>query len=455
MKRWRQPTLVKRMMLGLISVFFLVWCVLIGFSYWNVMRGLEKSTYNFGNYASEYLESIEDVRQARMFAQGIFEIQSRQLKDEKDPFAIGVQLWSKEGQVVFSSPEFDDLRLHDIAVGVGTVQVRGQAFQSVRTDLERWNLVLFTSAVDLRWAIQEIAISLLPPMGIAFCLVSVVLWMVVRRGLRPLDLLSAHIAARSPDDLQPTGVVAHYAELRPLQEALDDMLKKLRHKVSRETAFVQEAAHELRTPMAVVSAQAHVLRKAQDPLERLDAEKHLDDALARASHLVEQLLQLAYVGSESQLVLLRLDVVREVAADLATLAPMALARHIELGLDAPDQLMMDTERQTFKSILLNLVGNAIRYVPAGGKVDVSMALDGADMVLVVADNGAGIAPEQRGLVFDRFHRAGDHEAPGAGLGLSIVLQACRRLGGQVHLRDVPAGQGCQFEVRLPLKARGA
>jgi signal transduction histidine kinase len=215
---------------------------------------------------------------------------------------------------------------------------------------------------------------------------------------------------------------------------------------------VQEAAHELRTPMAVVSAQAHVLRMAQDPKERLEAEQHLDAALARASHLVGQLLQLAQVGGERALVLAPLDLAQDVANDLAALVPGAMQRNIELALDAPDSLVVAMERQTFKSILHNLVGNAIRYVHEGGKVEVSLARQGADIVLAVTDNGPGIPADQHELVFERFHRGGDHAASGVGLGLAIVRQACKRLGGTVALGTGMQGAGCQFVVRIPSRA---
>jgi len=147
---------------------------------------------------------------------------------------------------------------------------------------------------------------------------------------------------------------------------------------------------------------------------------------------------------ERALVLAPLDLARDVASDLAALVPSAMQRNIELALDAPDSLVVAMERQTFKSILHNLVGNAIRYVHEGGKVEVSLALQGADIVLAVTDNGPGIPADQHELVFERFHRGGDHAASGVGLGLAIVRQACKRLGGTVALGSGLQGAGCQF-----------
>lgn len=450
MKNWWRPTLVKRVMLGLFLVFFLVWDALVAYSYWRNFHDIDAKSRTFGRYVAESLASVQDPDQARALVKGLADIQNKIFDAEQVPLALLIQLWDKEGRLVYAhaSLQLEQLKGH---VDYLTEEAAGgRPVYVARTELPQWTLVVAHPRLELGWALRAIALDLLPYMGIAFTLISLVMWVAVRLGLRPLQLMSVHIAARSPNDLAPTGIDTRYAELQPLQQALDSMLDKLRHKVERETAFVQEAAHELRTPMAVVSAQAHVLRLAKDPAERKEAEQHLDAALARASHLVGQLLQLAHVGGERAVVLAPLDVAQDVASDLAALVPSAMQRQIELGLDAPDRLVVATERQTFKSILLNLVSNAIRYVHEGGKVDVSVSQQGGDMVLTVSDNGPGIPPEQRDLVFERFHRGGDHAAPGAGLGLAIVRQACKRLGGSVRLEAGPHGRGCLFVVQIPI-----
>src|SRR6202023_3451732 len=119
---------------------------------------------------------------------------------------------------------------------------------------------------------------------IAWPFVLLPVWLAVLQGLRPLRRLSEKIAAREPEDISPVGIDPRHAELKPLIRSLDDLLAKLRHKIESERVFVANAAHELRTPLAVITAQAHVLAKATTAEERSDAEQRLEAAVNRASH---------------------------------------------------------------------------------------------------------------------------------------------------------------------------
>jgi signal transduction histidine kinase len=297
----------------------------------------------------------------------------------------------------------------------------------------------------VRFIVSDLAVSML----IAFPFVLVPVWVAVSRGLRPLDQLSRRIAARSPDDLEPLGLAPRHAELKPLVRAIDGLMDALRAKVRREHAFVHDAAHELRTPMAVVSAQAHALAHARDAHERAQASARLEDAIARASNLVEQLLQLArFDGPEAARTVI--DVAGVTQEELALLAPQALARGLDLSLEAPDELPWAIELGAFRAILQNLVGNAVRYVQQGGRVVVGLAAIEDRMHLSVADDGPGIDAAQRERVFERFVRGAEHDVPGSGLGLAIVRQAAARSGATVQLVDgLPHGEGrrgCRFQV---------
>lgn len=451
MKRIFQPSLARRVIFGLGGSFLVIWVALVAYSYKaNADRDTQLTgAKQFGEFLAQSMEHVQTPLEAKGLAQGLVEVQNKIFELEKLPFLLAIQLRDASGQLIYAGPTPEMQQLHGLNRSLQTENIQGREYWVYRAELPQWTVVVARSEISTRWLLTTIAIEILPFLFIAFLLNGVFVWFAVKRGLRPLQDMSHHIAARKPDDLSATGLSVKYAELLPLQQALDKLLTKLRHKVDAEAAFVQEAAHELRTPMAVVSAQAHVLRMAQDPTERQEAEQHLDAALARASHLVGQLLQLAQVGGERALVLAPLDLAQDVASDLAALVPSAMQRNIELALDAPDSLVVAMERQTFKSILHNLVGNAIRYVQEGGKVEVSLALQGADIVLAVTDNGPGIPADQHELVFERFHRGGDHAASGVGLGLAIVRQACKRLGGTVTLGSGLQGAGCQFVVRIP------
>ena len=163
------------------------------------------------------------------------------------------------------------------------------------------------------------------------------------------------------------------------------------------------------------------------------------------------MLQLArFDGGAEEATLL--DVARLAEEELAVLEPQAFARGLELGLEAPDTLMWPMPLGAFRAILQNLVGNAVRYVQAGGHVAVALEVEGETLRLSVMDDGPGIPAALRATVFDRFVRGAGHDVAGSGLGLAIVRQAAARLHGRVRLVDGMAntvgGFGCCFEVSL-------
>ena len=226
------------------------------------------------------------------------------------------------------------------------------------------------------------------------------------------------------------------------------MLSQLRHKVAREHAFVQDAAHEIRTPMAVIIAQAHVMARTDSTQERLAAQEHLDRAIARASHLAQQLLDLAALDDAKSPEQRTLDIAHWLRQLLAQATPAAMERQIELSLDAPDSVMHAVEESALESIVLNLLDNAVRYVQVGGTVLVTLSNDHDKFRIAVQDDGPGIAPDEQTRVFDRFYRGTWHEVTGSGLGLAIVQQACQRLGATVHIGPGLLGRGVGFTVQM-------
>nr|WP_276597323.1 ATP-binding protein [Pelomonas aquatica] len=268
--------------------------------------------------------------------------------------------------------------------------------------------------------------------------------------MRPLNQLAERVARRDAQDLSPLGLTPEHDELKPVAAAFDDLLARLRAQLQRERAFVQDAAHELRTPMAVVAAQAHLLAHAGSEAERRQAAESLDAALRRASHLSRQLLTLATLDEGRGAATEALDLADLVEQALAQLAPQALAQGLELSLEAPPALPVQLDRAAFESVLLNFVDNALRYVPAGGHVSVTLEAGARTLVLRVADDGPGIPPAEREAAFDRFWRgAAGAEAAGTGLGLAIARRAAARLGGRVRITDGLDGRGCAFVVEWP------
>ena len=345
-------------------------------------------------------------------------------------------LYGANGRVVFATP------------GVGRIAPSTYWVAEAREG--PWRLVLAEPRLADVTMIGWLGRSAFNYLLIAFPIAMLPLWVAVQRGMRPLRSLADAVARREAHDLSPLSFTPRHDELIPLTTAFDGLLAALRSRQERERAFVQDAAHELRTPMAVVATQAHLMATADDARQREHAHIALDQALQRAAHLSRQLLSLATLdeasGGNPQL----LDLTRIVEQTLAQLAPLALERGLELSLEAPASLSAVLDPVALDSLLLNLVDNALRYVQRGGTVAVTLAVQATHTELRVADDGPGIPAEQREAAFERFWRGpSGGDQTGSGLGLAIVRRAAARLGGHVHVEDGLKQRGCTFVLRLP------
>ena len=367
------------------------------------------------------------------------------------PGELEWQLRRRGGDVVSASPA---LRGFAAAASAGrplVVDVGGKPCWLSQAQAGPWQLAVAEPTVSDGWMLGWLLRELTGRVLLAFPLVLVPLWLAVMRGLRPLRDLARRLEQRADGDLSPLALDLRHAELQPVATAFDAMLARLRDHVRRERAFVQDAAHELRTPMAAIAAQAHVLARAPDAGERRRAEAALDHALARTSHLSRQLLELATLDEVDARDACAADVAELVRGALAAAEPQASARGIELSLDAPDRLVFALEPPVFQSVLNNLLDNALRYGREGGCVVVTLRAAAGVATLCVADDGPGIPDASRDRVFERFWRGAGHDVPGTGLGLAIVRQAAARLGGSVGVEDGVGGRGVGFRVVLPIR----
>lgn len=363
-----------------------------------------------------------------------------------------VQIWDRSGGLLYVSrqdwelpfatqPGFADLlwrnqrwRLFALYAGNRIVQVAQPARLRLRmsADIALRNLAPF--------------LLLLPGMAL-------VIWFGVGAGLRPLHRLATDIQHRQPGVLEPVAVERLPAEIIPLVHALNDLLARLARTLDAQRQFIADAAHELRTPLTAVRLQAEMAQRATDPAERAETLDELRAGLLRASHLVEQLLSMARLdaapvtGSVEPVDLL--DLAQRVVAEFA---PIADDRPLDLGLLPSDAVSVAGDPGELRALLGNLVENALRYTPAGGRVDVQVQSAGNEAVLTVSDTGPGIPAAERARVFDRFYRGADANAPGSGLGLAIVQRVADRSRATVRLEDVEPGRGLRVIVRWPVIA---
>jgi len=453
-----EPTLVRRGMLTVLLGFLLVFVVLLGYTYWKNTRILasDPGLLRFGNAIALSLRPFgTDVEAAAALASTDTWQNIRRADDGRFSGRIVYELLDGNGRRVYASPSLAAEPLASPPRQLAQMRVLGTTHRVYEGHVDgaggrRWTLrvaePLRTDTAWISWNSRVLVENLL----IALPCVLLPLWLSVRSGLRPLKQLADRIAAREAGDLSPVGMRVRYRELKPLTGALDDLLARLRQKIEHERAFVQDAAHELRTPLAVVAAQAHVMAHAGED-ERAQAHALLQGAIDRASHLAQQLLVLASLDNAQRTPPRRIDVAQAVRQLLAQAAPGAMARGIELSLDAPDRLESVVDEPALESIVHNLVDNAVRYGRDGGSVAVTLRGDEERLSLQVRDDGPGIGAADRERVFERFWRGAGHDLPGSGLGLAIVQQAAARMGGTVRLGDGLESRGVGFWVSLPVQ----
>jgi two-component system, OmpR family, sensor kinase len=273
----------------------------------------------------------------------------------------------------------------------------------------------------------------------------------VTRALAPLQQVRSEISLRGVQSLHALDSHSLPDEVAPLVETLNDLLTRLDQALVAQRRFIADAAHELRTPLTAVKLQAQIARRAESDAEREAALVQLSSGVDRAAHLVDQLLGMARLEPAARQAVfapLALDTLaKQVVADFSTLAE---ARDIDLGVGECQHLTIQAQAESLRMMLGNLVDNAVRYTPNGGRVDVELREQDGWARLSVSDTGPGIAQADRERVFERFQRLADAEIPGSGLGLSIVKQVVALHGGKVSLGDA-AGGGLLVEIDLPLK----
>jgi signal transduction histidine kinase len=262
--------------------------------------------------------------------------------------------------------------------------------------------------------------------------------------------LSDELRSREPGDLRRIDEEGLKLELLPIVRAFNTTLHRLEQMRLQEQRFLADAAHELRTPLALVSAQAEALLVAEDSKARDLAVERLSRGLVRANRVIGQLLTLARLDSAIPKRQEWINLSESAADVLAALEPEATQKGIELSLQAPDVLRCWINAEHFDMLLGNLVTNAIRHQKGPGSVLVSLCTEGERVALRVLDDGPGIPQDQLGVVFQRFHRLHPQSGTGSGLGLSIVSEVVSQLNGEIELDRGPNSRGLLVKASWPI-----
>lgn len=367
------------------------------------------------------------------------------------------QLWEGNGErLLMRSSNAPATPLARFAPGYAEARLNGEGFHVFSLWHDGMWLQVAQDTYMRGELASEIAVATLLPHLAGIPLMALLIWLIVSRGLRPLDALRGAIAGRGADNLAPLAG-ARSVELQPMVVELNRLLARLHDSFERERRFTSDAAHELRTPLAALRIQAENALAATDDGARRHALDNLLRGVDRAGRLVSQLLTLARLEPDAAaraFAPVRLDaVVRE---ELATLSPLAQARRQDFDfLDEAPGVLVRGDAAALGALVRNLADNALRYGPDGSLVRVELRpLGTREVELRVLDEGAGVPPELAGRVFERFFRAESGRGDGAGLGLAIVQRIAELHGGRVGViarrvtpgDDAPGG----FSVILPV-----
>ncbi len=362
-----------------------------------------------------------------------------------------------------------------------------------------WRLFVLRDAHDRQWIVVgerqdvrgelvgRITLRSLLPDLVGLPLVGLLVWLAIGWGLRPLARVVQRLKERDPERLSPLEVDDVPLELEPVVASLDRLLLQVTELLERERRFLAYAAHELRTPLAVLRIHAQNALQAPDPADRDGALRQLEGGIDRATRVVAQLLTLARLEPEAGSRHMEpVDLLALARQELAELTPLALDHDQELALEVegegaegsdegdraaigesaeaahaggmgavagraagrarPADFRLLADAPGLGILLQNLVGNAVQHTPAGGRIRVLLEAGAEALTLRVQDSGPGVPPALRSKVFEHFFRAGN--GSGAGLGLAIVARVVELHHGTITLGDSPLG-GLEVQVRLP------
>ncbi|RAR57678.1 two-component system sensor histidine kinase QseC [Onishia taeanensis] len=498
-------TSIRRRTLGLVLLMFAASMLVIGItSYRDATHEVEEL---FDARLAQNARLIQGLMQAPLAQEqraGLLDSLDRALA-RADNADMNVAGHRYESKLVFQVWQQDQLLLRSARAPQSPLEVHRDGYENAEIGNFEWRIFALTAPSDstspgLRVVVAEredvrgelvtlIALRTLIPDLVGLPVLALLLWWAIGWGLKPLSRMAQQIRERDPHNLQPLMLAPLPQELDTITGALNRLLDQIRNLRTREKRFIADAAHELRTPLAVLGLHAQNARDTTQPDDRRESLDQLQAGVERATRLVSQLLTLARLDPDQDAdhPRQRIDLLSETREALAKLSPLAGEASLELQLDADEtqDWRLTTEPGCVDTLVQNLVGNALHHSPAGSTVRVALSVEpstaphgdpsathsapqntghskehstdkGADprhasphFTLVVDDQGPGIPAAERRKVIERFHRAGP--GAGAGLGLSIVDRLVQRHGGELALEGAPQG-GLRVRVVLPQEA---
>jgi len=364
---------------------------------------------------------------------------------------IAFQVWNRKGEVLVhtasapsftappATPGFSDV------VDLNNRQWRAFLLEDKQNELRIWVGERDDVRADL---VDRIVRHTLWPNILGSLVLAAMVWMAIGWGLKPLADMAQTLRARHSGSLEPLHLTPLPSELEPMQAALNRMLAQIQEVLGRERRFIADAAHEMRTPLAVLRVHAQNLMEAGTEEERRESLAFLIAGVDRTSRLVNQLLTMARLEPKAQTPALQaIDLTQTVRDSLVQLTPWLLSKHLELAFDASDRpCKVFADAPAIDIALNNLITNAANFSPEHGVITVQLSQANGFYALSVLDQGPGIDEADSARLFERFYSRGN--AQGAGLGLTIVNTIAHRLGGRITLVNRAEG-GLRATLTIP------
>lgn len=346
---------------------------------------------------------------------------------------IAFQLRSVKEGVVLRSESAPEFALSLTRNGYSETMLDGQLWHVFSISSENGDYVIHVGQRDdiRRTLVESLAGQQLLALLLALPILGLVIWVIVSRTLRPVNQLKEQLASREVNNLQPLSVDKLPEEVAPMVEQINVLFELLEQAFANERNFTSDASHELKTPLAGLMTQLQVAQKAKDAGMRNQALQKCQQAVVRMTHMVQQLLTLSRVQHHNiQISRHAVDVNQALIAAIADLEFSAHEKGIEIELNGRDGVAIEANPQLLAILFRNLLDNAIKYTPAGGRVNAGMGREPQYVWVSIEDSGPGVADDDYERITQRFYRCVEtaQAADGSGLGLSIVQRI-------IHLHD--------------------
>jgi len=363
------------------------------------------------------------------------------------------QIWDKRNNLILRTKNAPRVPLYNAPDGFSDRSINGKDWRifSNYNDNTGIRVVMaeeFSNRAELGHQLAQDQIYI---MLLVYPILGLLIWLVIGYGLKSLTRVTDEVAHREPTYLEPVEAEDVPIEIKPLIHELNKLLIRIKDGLEREKRFSGDAAHELRTPLAALKAQAQVALQTTDEIERRAALQKVLKGVDRSSHVVQQLLTLSRLVPDAESIQdkVKFDLGKIAAEIIADLAGIAMDKNIEIELDETEPPYNVLANPIALGILIrNLVDNAIRYTPENGSVTVSLEKTEKHIILNVADTGPGIPKKQRKRVFERFFRGLGTKQEGSGLGLAIVAQIAHLHNAKIQLDEPASGTGLLIRVKF-------